>query len=150
MRYQEREWSCGPAALANACRALGLRASEGRLRKLAGTTEDGTDERSLITAARAIKLSATEHRGADRDAAWAFVRSNVSDGRPTLLCIDQWQHWVCVIGIVGNRVIYIDSSNTKKNAKENGVHIATRQQLFSRWRCRNEQDEPFYALAIGK
>lgn len=149
MRYQMRAWSCGPASLVNACRALGFRVAEGRIRALAGTTEDGTEEDGLISAARELRLTATPHHGADQAAAWAFVRSNVMDGRPCLICIDQWNHWVTVIGIVGDRVLVFDPAETKKNQSESGVHALSRTDLLKRWRHKSE-DEPFYAIAIGK
>lgn len=144
-----RSWSCGPAALVNAARAIGVRVAEGRLRKLAGTTVDGTDDVQLIAAARAINLTATPHHSADKAAAWAFIRANVLDGRPCLICIDQWTHWVSIIGIVGDRVILSDSSNTKKNTSENGIYSLSRTDLYKRWRCPNER-EAFYAIAVGK
>jgi ABC-type bacteriocin/lantibiotic exporter with double-glycine peptidase domain len=149
VRYQQRAWSCGPAALVNAARAIGVRIAEGRVRALAGTTEDGTDEDELIAATRGIGLKATPHHSADQNAAWAFVRANVLDGRPCVLCIDQWRHWVTVIGIVGDRVLLCDPNDTKKNHGENGLYSMSRNDLFRRWRCPNEE-EPFYAIAVGK
>lgn len=133
----------------NAARALGIRVAEGRIRALAGTTEDGTDEDELIAAARGIGLKATAHHSADQSAAWAFVRANVLDGRPCVLCIDQWRHWVTVIGIVGDRVLLCDPNDTKKNASENGIYSLSRPDLLRRWRHPSDE-EPFYAIAISK
>ncbi len=144
-----RSWSCGPAALVNAARTIGVRVAEGRARALAGTTEDGTDEHELILAARGIGLTATPHHSKDQAAAWAFIRANVMDGRPCLICIDQWTHWVTIVGIVGDRVLLADPANTKKNQSENGLHSLSRTDLLRRWRCPNEL-EPFYAIAVGK
>lgn len=149
VRYQEHPWSCGPSALVNAARALGKRISEKRVRSLAGCTEAGTDESGLIHAARGLGLTATPHHSADSATAWAFVRSNVLEGRPCLICVDSWGHWVTVVGIVGDRVIVADPANTKVNKAENGVELFTRPQLLKRWRCPNEA-EPFYALAVGR
>ena len=150
MRYQELAWSCGAAALVNASRALGKRIAEGRVRHLSETTEaDGTDEDGLIRAARGLKMTATEHHSADSNAAWAFVRSNVSDGRPCLICVDSWGHWVTVVGIVGDRVIVVDPAKTVRNTAENGTLSLLRKDLLPRWRCPREE-EPFYAIAVGR
>lgn len=150
MRFQMREWSCGPSALVNAIRAVGRRVAEGRIRKLAGTTQKlGTDETGLITATRELGYTAVSHSSADQTAAWAFIRANVLDGRPCLVCIDSWGHWVTVIGIVGDHVLLIDPARTKKNIAENGVHSLSRRDIFKRWRCPTE-DEPYFAIAIGK
>ncbi len=149
VRYQTRDWSCGPASIVNGCRVLGVRISERTVRAACGTTSDGTDELQMIAGMRSLGLTATEHHSSDVATAWAFVRSNSIDGRPTLLCLDQWRHWVTIVGSVGNTVILIDSVDTKSNRSENGVHVLSRPRLMGRWRCRNE-DEPFYAIAMGK
>ena len=149
-KLQQFPWSCGAASVVNACRALGRRVAEGRVRSLAGSSEaEGTDEVGLIQAVRGLGLKATPHHSSDAATAWAFIRSNVQDGRPCLLCIDQWQHWVCVIGVMGDRVIVIDPANTKANMAENGTHSLSRRDLHKRWRCKDEQ-EPFYAITVGK
>jgi ABC-type bacteriocin/lantibiotic exporter with double-glycine peptidase domain len=149
MRYQEKSWSCGAASLANACRALGKRVSERRMRALCGTTENGTDETELIQAARALGLTATEFKGSDKGAAWAYVRAQLLEGRPSLLCVEQWQHWITAIGIVGDKVIVVDPANTVRNTAENGVWTMNRNELGKTWRSRDPQ-EPFYVLTIGK
>lgn len=149
MRYQATDWSCGPASVVNACQALGIRAAESRIRRLAESDSDGTDEVHLIQAVRALGLKATPWGGTGASAAWAFVRSNVADGRPCLLCIDQWSHWVCVVGSVGTRVIVADSVRTTRNLAENGVHAVSRPALIRRWRRRNSQ-EHFYAIAVSR
>lgn len=133
----------------NAIRAMGRRVAEGRIRKLAGTTQDGTDEHGLIAAARSLGFTAVSHWSADQTAAWAFVRANVLDGRPCLVCIDSWGHWVTVVGIIGDHVLVADPANTQKNMGENGIHSLSRRDLLKRWRCQSES-EPFYAIAVGK
>lgn len=149
MRYQVTEWSCGAAAVVNACQAIGVRASESRVRRLACSGPDGTDEVQLIGAVRGLGLKATPWGGMDGPAAWAFVRSNVAEGRPCLVCIDQWRHWVAVVASVGGRVIVADSARTRRNLAENGVHSLSRPGLIRRWRCRNER-EAFYAIAVSR
>lgn len=150
MRYQDTSFSCGPAALVNAIRVLGRRVAERRVRSLSSCTEeDGTDEQGLIAAARSLGYTASTHWSADQSAAWSFIRASVLDGKPVLLCIDNWGHWVTVIGNVGDHVILVDPANTKKNMAENGIMTLSRRDLAKRWRCKSEQ-EPFYAIAIGK
>lgn len=149
VRYQAEDWSCGPASIINGCRVLGVKASERSVRSLCGTTLNGTDDDQMIAGIRALGLTATPHHSSDAPAAWAFVRSNIMEGRPSLICIDQWRHWVSLIGIVGGLVILADPVDTKSNRSENGIHSLSRPRLVRRWRCRNE-DEPFYAIAMGK
>lgn len=150
MRYQAEGWSCGPASIVNACRALGRRVAERTVRSLCGSTPElGTDDHQMIAGVRGLGLTATPYLGADAASAWAFVRSNAMEGRPSLICIDQWRHWVAVVGIVGNSVIVIDPINTLSNKAENGIHTMSRTRLVRRWRCR-DQEQSFYAIAVGK
>ncbi len=123
--------------------------AERTVRSLCGPVLNGTDDAQMISAIRGLGLTATPHSSSDTAAAWAFVRSNVMEGRPSLVCIDQWRHWVTVIGAVGSLVIIADSNNTKANMAENGIHTLSRPRLVRRWRHRDEQ-MPFYAIAIGK
>lgn len=149
MRYQDLDFSCGPAALVNAIRVFGRRVAERRVRALAGCSEDGTDEFELIEATRSLGYTATSHWSADQSAAWAFVRSNAMDGKPCMLCMDSWGHWVTIVGIIGDHVLLVDSTDTKKNRSENGIYPLSRRDLLKRWRCPRE-DEPFYAIAVGR
>lgn len=149
VRYQAVPWSCGPASIVNGCRALGAKASERSVRAACGTTKDGTDDHQMIAGIREIGMTATAHSSKDMADAWAFIRSNAMEGRPSVICIDQWKHWVTVIGTIGGSVIIVDPSNVKANKAENGIHVLSRTKLARRWRCPNE-DLPFYAIAMGK
>ncbi len=150
MRYQDVSFSCGPAALVNALRVFGKRIAERRIRGLSSCTEeDGTDEHGLIAATRSLGYTAASHWSADQTAAWSFVRANVLDGKPCLLCIDSWGHWVTVIGIVGDHVLVADPATWKKNEAENGIHSLSRRELLKRWRHPRDS-EPFYAIAVGR
>ncbi len=149
MRFQNLPWSCGPAALVNAFRALGSKIAELKVRRAAGCSEEhGADEFGLMAAARELGFSAVPNTSHDVASAWAFVRANVMDGRPCLLCIDSWGHWVTAVGTVGDRLLIADPSNGKRNMYENGVHPFRRQALARRWR-HSRVDDPFYAIAIG-
>lgn len=123
--------------------------SEARIRTSAGCTEQGTDELGLIHAAREFGFVAVPNHTRDIHSAWAFVRSNALDGRPSILCVDSWGHWSTVTGIIGERVILIDPARTQENRRENGCHPLRRQDLVRRWKCPREE-EPFYAIAIGR
>ena len=103
----------------------------------------------MISGIRSLGLTATPHSSSDISDAWAFIRSNCMDGRPCIICIDQWGHWVTVIGVIGSSVVICDPTNTKVNKSENGIHVMSRTKLAKRWRCPNE-DRPFYAIAMGK
>ena len=149
VRYQELEWSCGPSAIVNAARALGKRIAERRVRKLAGCKRDeGTDDWQMLDAIRALELVAEPLLTEDRTAAWALIRSSVLAGRPVVICIDNWQHWTTVIGVVGDRVLLVDPTFAKGNQQENGVHSLNKTELLRRWKHRHLGQ--WYGIAIGR
>lgn len=148
MRYQQRTWSCGAAALLNAARVLGIRVSERTVRRLSGMTDDGVDEFGIISAARELNMTTSPLETPDRLAAFSVVHSNVLAGRPTILCVDNNTHWVCVGAAAGERVLLIDSANTRRNVAENGIHSIIRRDLLRRWKCRT--NGMYYAIVVGR
>ena len=148
VRYQQRPWSCGAAALVNAGRVLGVRFSERTVRRLCGMTEDGTDEFGIISAARELGLTTAPLETANPLSAFSVVHSNVVAGRPTILCVDNNSHWVCVSSAAGERVGLVDSANTRRNKSENGVHFLGRRELLRRWKCR--LNGMHYAIVVGR
>lgn len=145
---QERAYSCGPAALSNVCSALGFEVEEEEIRELAGTTEDGTDEHQLMHAAMELMLVPTVHHLGDEDEAWGMLIANASSRVPSLLCVDNWDHWVAVVGSDGEgSVIVLDPENTDINIEAEGVNLMSRDQLIDRWYCA-DQDKPFYSISF--
>lgn len=149
VRYQGESWSCGPASVVNACRSFGIKLDERRIRSLAGTSIRGTDDFEMIAAIRALGLTASPSHTRDAKSAWAFLRSNLISGRPVILCINQWDHWVSAVGLIGNSIVLVDPARTVRNKAENGVSVLGRNKLLKRWRCKGEQI-PFYGIAVGR
>ena len=117
MRYQSNRASCGPAALHNALAALGINRSEDELIALCKqTATEGTSPAKLIRAIKAISSPEAELIGepfkrksmAD---AWAGLWFLVAQrGRPAILCVDNFDHWVACVGYFGDRFMVVDSA----------------------------------------
>lgn len=131
MRYQSRKSSCGPAALRNALDLLGIERAEDELIKLCGTTAiDGTSPSQLLSALATISLSASEillGRAVGNEIAIAVLHRHVCQGRPLLLLVDKWEHWVVVAGLLGNKLLVLDSADNE------GTLIYNEQDLATRW-----------------
>lgn len=147
--HQEKPWSCGPASLVSACETLGITVSEKRVRELSDADKDGTDEEQLLQAAEALGLDAEVQHSGDAEESWDALTNAVADGLPCVLCVDQWDHWVTVVGIVGDRVVMLDSSNEAANVDVNGVHFMTKAQLLKRWKHKGVE-KSLYAIAFSK
>lgn len=133
----------------NALRCLGKRVSERSVSKLAGTTEKGwTDEFGIQNSLTTLRFSYEGHAGQNRNVAWDWLVDQVSQGRPVIITVQNAAHWVCVVGMVGPRVILVDSSNTKNNKLENGIHIYGKVEFLKRWRT--AQNGEYFGLGVHR
>jgi hypothetical protein len=141
---QPNNWSCGPFALKHALIMLGKFVDEKRAARIAGTHWwSGTDEIKLARAARAYDcrmpgIRETNPLHARRELLYALKR-----GYPALLCVDNWGHWITVVGAEKGRFIYMDSR------KAPVVRYDSWRALKKRWAYHEKykQDE-FYGQTL--
>lgn len=159
MKFQQRSYWCGPAAVENAMQAVGLR-SPGQiyLAKVMGTTEDGTDEHGILRGFRSRPTtwpitSVGEYTYAGPHAAWDDLRTWLATNGPMILCVDSWLHWVTAVGVCGRRVVILDPERTRKNLARGGVMIQSKRALIRRW-CtpirETEGEKSFYAIGVSR
>ena len=139
--HQETPYSCGAAALSYALSAIGIEVDEEKLRELSKTTEEGADELQLGTALQELGVTYAENR----TATFANLVSEVKAGHACLLCVDDWEHWVAIVGVLGSRVVFRDPTNTADNIDANTIHLLTESDLTARWRG---PDDQLYMMVI--
>jgi hypothetical protein len=154
MRYQSTPYNCGPAALQNALKALRRHVTQTRIAELAGTTEaEGTDEHGLIRASIALDCGVDEISCREPSVAFARVYGALLVGRPVLLCVDRWSHWVTAAGVIGTSVLVVEPGGYQYATKENGVLVLSKDNLLRRWRAarrtRGKSGPAYYGIAIG-
>lgn len=148
MRYQEYSWSCGPCAIVNSCRVFGLKIPERKIRKFSKTSKElGTDEFGIINALKELNFNYIEYKTKSKKEAINWLTGAVTNSQPTILCVDSWTHWVVIVGKIGSRFILVDSTKTKSNIKENGIHFLSSRQLMRRWVSKEKE---MYAIATVK
>lgn len=128
--YQTNRASCGPAALQNALEALGIIRTEAELITLTGQTANGTSPKQIIRAIRAIGEATRGDTFAARkggEATIALWHCISQEGRPVILCVDKFEHWVACTGYIGNRFVIVDS------AELGLVDYYTGPELIERW-----------------
>ncbi|MBM2840749.1 MAG: hypothetical protein HW412_1277 [Bacteroidetes bacterium] len=107
---QPNKWQCGPFALKHALIMLGRVVSEKEVSRIAGAHWwAGTDE---IKLSRAAKVYGCELKMIRRKNALRAKRElllGLKRGHPSILCVDQWNHWITVVGAERGKFIYIDS-----------------------------------------
>lgn len=153
MRYQLRPWTCGPASVRNALRCFGHKVSELKIRQYTNTTqEEGTSEEGVLNAIRKLGYTASEFHNDSNQEAWEWLLENLAEGNPVILCLDAWQHWATAVGVLGNRVVLVDSSDLRNNKAENGVCLLSKKELLWRWRYsrKGPVECRLYAIAVKR
>lgn len=146
LQRQPNGWSCGPAALRHALLCHGVRASTRRLASLAGIDRaftarpDADTAPGLQRAAKALGFRLS-HRMIEAPGMVKLMLQNAtSSGWPVLVCLDNWDHWVCVhtAWTTGLCVGYFDSSRDLDGVRQ----AATWAEFLhrSRWAPRPRWD----------
>lgn len=146
-RFQSYRADCGPSALGNALEALEIRRSHDELVSLCRTTaRDGTNHLGMLRAIRTIKESCelfgpVEMRDSASDVALLRLAHLLGGGRPAVLCVDSWSHWVAVVGVLGSRFVVADSADLRQT-----IWMGP-EQLVSRWGYPGVRNG-FYGIAL--
>lgn len=152
MRYQENEFYCGPAVVAAAARALGKPVGQQAVAKLAGTTEEGTDEegikRALLARGFVPDVLSVSTQLAARN--WLNVRLKL--GYPVIIALgrQRWEHWTVLVGMLGTRYVLFDPARFEYRVNT-GITVYSWASLCRLWYAskRVRGNEPaYYAIAV--
>lgn len=126
---QPNTWQCGPFALKHALAILGLFVDERTISRAAHTTRGGTDEKMLRRAAKRFHIKLIEIKRFNEDAAYRALTKYLDQGIPCLICINQWAHWVTIVGYNARskRFVVLDSE------KDPVVRLPSWTELKRRW-----------------
>ncbi len=125
---QPNKWQCGPFALKYALIMLGTIVNENAVSRIAGTHWwSGTDEIKLAHAAKAYGCNMKVIRRKNALRAKRELLFSLKKGYPALLCVDEWNHWITVVGAERGKFISIDSREAPV------VCIDTWKALKKRW-----------------
>lgn len=115
MRGQDSQANCGPYALLNALRALGIQRTAEELESACGTTmTKGTSTAKLFKAANKIEgCSCVRINERRRDVALLKLQHALQNGRPVVIAWADGSHWVCAIGMLGPRYLIADAAENE-------------------------------------
>lgn len=146
MKYQELNYSCGPASIVNALRSLGIKKTEKSIRKTSNTNpKNGTSEEDMIRVLTDLGFRIRKHEQGQFVKAWKWLHNKLKSGSPVIISVRNWQHYVAAVGIIGDRIIIADSAGP--NA-ENGILILDKAQLKKFWY--HKREKLYTGLAIEK
>ena len=137
---QPNSWLCGPFALKHALIALGVFENEWAIARAAGTDTGGTDERDLARAARQQDCSVRMVRVHYAEDAREELVHHLDAGMPTLLCIEQWDHWITAMHHEDGHFVLFDSRGPHV------IQVLTWAELQPKWEYREESGGLIYDL----
>src|SRR5882757_8272911 len=115
MRMQSSEANCGSTSLHNALNAIGVTLSLEACERVCNTTAtSGTNVYGIIDAIVTIRGDSKPVVLNKESPNNLFILSHMlTIGRPAVLCIDDNDHYVAAIGLLGRRVIIADSASNE-------------------------------------
>lgn len=152
MELQQRKFSCGPAAARAVLYVLGHhKVTEAALRRWAGTTPDGTDERGMLRAISHYGHKGKEYQAESGKKSWAWLKNILGRGKPVLLCVDEWDHWVAAVGRLGGKVLIFDpDSSGGRRKKYSGLVVYDEKDLLGRWAYHDPETNKnaYYGISV--
>lgn len=131
---QPNKYYCGPFALKYALVMLGIFKNEHDIARTAGSTWwAGTDEIGLARAAQKFRCRMDYFRSDRPEEALELLDAELDKGIPCILSVNNWGHWLTVLGYEKNQYIIVDSGLEKV------IAILTPFQLLKRWRYIDEE-----------
>jgi ABC-type bacteriocin/lantibiotic exporter with double-glycine peptidase domain len=169
LKKQQKPWWCGAATLQNAYRFYGDKVSQKSIAEHIGldlnTDTDVEDTTEGIK--RAVLANGYSYDELSTDVwndAMNWLNTRVLQAcEPVMLCIDNWSHWVVLLGAAGvaghTKWIIFDPGNYEWLKAEQGIRVWDNKKLLKHWRAswktgRDPEEykgcKPYYALAVVK
>ncbi len=155
MIYQSKEYTCGPSSIVNALRCFGVNKSESTIARYCGTTAaKGTDQHGIRQGIARAGYSSEEWHDHFTETSAQWLVQTLLVGSPVILCVDDWEHWVCCThGYRPGAVFLFDSAVNCANTAENGVHSMNIPQVMKRWGAKKKYTSTYeyryYGIVVG-
>ena len=109
-----------------------------------------------MKALREWGFRAVEHHIDSKVEAWDWLHETLLEGKPVILCVENWEHWVVAFGSLGHLGVAIfDSNNFKNNKYENCTYVWDKKKLFYKWwntrkSIDDDTESRIYAISVSK
>lgn len=147
---QPDAYSCGPTCVANALYLLGnAQTPLAKIKRACGTRWwNGTDESGLRRGLRRLGYEGTEQtwlHKSDAKQALSWLREQHAHGRPVILCVDNFDHWVLAGGSTDKHFFIQDPYEGHKGA---AASHHSNGALARRWWSKNRNEGCYYGVAV--
>ncbi len=138
---QERGFSCGASAVSNALTVLGIRQDEPYLREVMGSRPfHGTPDEGFARGAQAMGL---EHEHIV-DGTLEILRREVNRGHPVVVDWRHGAHYVCVVAVTEQHVVFVDSNPRDADV----ARILTHERFAQLWWDDEEVNARHHAMHV--
>ncbi len=146
MRAQQRPYSCGVASIQNALECLGIKRTQGQIRKVCHCDPvDGTHETEVIRGLLACGAKVDEWADPGKLTSMRWLQTHLLDRGPIILCVDRWEHWVTAIGTLNQTTFLVFDP-----ARGTGLRVYDWDGLATRWRLGKADGGPsYYGLGVS-
>lgn len=142
---QKHPHFCAPASVQIALQVYRINYSQNHIAKVLGTTLEGTDETDIIQAGQKLGYRPVSGHFASAPHAMAWLDNELA-WSPVLLCVEDWGHWVCAVGLSGGGYLVIDPDRA---FPEWPVSPVTRDELQLSWAC-SDKPGPYYGISLRR
>jgi hypothetical protein len=146
MRLQEFKPGCGAGSIANALLAMGEHQFQEVIWTVAGGSSDGLAPGRLLSGLDTLGYLGRELGFRVPGSALRALRRLLGAGTPVILCVDDWEHWVTAIGVLGERFLVADPADAEI------VLSLSEGDLTRRWfrKTKRPVKQPFYGIAVQR
>ena len=138
---QRKSYDCGPKSLLNACTVAGIDLDEETVDiACAAHPIHGCDEGKLLRACDILEIQAEGRETVDPDEAYEWLSGCMVLGFPVILCVEDFEHWVTAVGMLGNSILIADPWKNK-------VSSYSREEVLNWW-CHSTETPPYYGIII--
>jgi hypothetical protein len=143
-KKQKTRYSCGAASPKYALTFLGQTVGEKELLKASGTTARGIDENGIVRAARRYGCVAVMRSFRSFPVAYRHLIRYVQSGQPSILCVDNWKHWVTAAGGSRRGIALFDPGSPRVAV------LLQSSRLRTRWRFLEKESgkEHYFFIAV--
>lgn len=132
---QPDKYRCGPFAMKHALVMLGVFKHENEIAKIAGSNWwAGTTEIGLQLAARRFKCNMKYLQSSNPDDARRALNEELKKGRPCIMSVNGWEHWVTAVNYSRGFYVVIDSEYNSV------ITIKTTSQLLKMWKYKDARE----------
>jgi hypothetical protein len=138
--------SCGIYAFLNSLLILGIPISVQEAHEVTRVTRikalwEGTDPDNIIRGIKKYGCKAEPFSCKNEYKAKAKIDAYLEAGIPIIICVDDWEHYTLLAGLIDNRYYWIDSAGPNIMSKSSWPAI-------EEWMASSDEDEKYYGIAV--